>query len=57
MLPKDPIILLSYINSRLRDFYPSLDALCEDQEIEKQALIKTLSTVNYHYDQKQNRFR
>ncbi|HJB69908.1 MAG TPA: DUF4250 domain-containing protein, partial [Candidatus Flavonifractor avistercoris] len=30
MLPKDPVILLSVINTKLRDFYPSLDALCDD---------------------------
>ena len=30
-LPKDPVILLSYINTQLRDFYPSLDAFCEAQ--------------------------
>ena len=32
-LPKDPVMLLSVINTELRDKYPSLDALCEDREI------------------------
>ena len=31
-LPKDPVMLLSVINTELRDKYPSLDALCEDRE-------------------------
>ena len=34
-LPSDPMILLSFINTKLRDFYPSLDALCEDANISK----------------------
>ena len=28
--PKDPIMLLSWVNMKLRDFYPSLESLCED---------------------------
>lgn len=39
-LPTDPMILLSYINTKLRDFYPSLDALCEDADISKDEIIK-----------------
>ena len=37
MLPADPIILLSYINTQLRDHYASLDALCADQDADKDA--------------------
>ena len=33
MIPKDPVMLLSYVNTQLRDFYSSLDALCEDKEL------------------------
>ena len=35
MLPKDPVILLSVVNTKLRDFYSSLDALCDDLQVEK----------------------
>lgn len=38
MLPADPIILLSYINTQLRDHYASLDALCADQDADKDAI-------------------
>ena len=31
-LPKDPMMLFSFINMKLRDYYPSLDALCADRE-------------------------
>lgn len=55
-LPNDPVILLSYINTQLRDFYPSLDALCEDHGVEKAAIIGRLSDIDYQYDAAQNQF-
>ena len=56
MLPNDPIILLSVINTKLRDYYPSLDALCEDLNINKDELIKKLSAVGYNYKPERNQF-
>ena len=38
-LPQDPMMLFSVVNMKLRDFYPSLDALCEDLNVDKQELI------------------
>ena len=35
MVPKDPVMLLSFINLKLRDFYPSLAALCDDLDIDR----------------------
>lgn len=55
-IPNDPIILLSYINTQLRDKYKSLHALCEDLNIDEQELCKRLAGVNYRYDEAQNRF-
>lgn len=57
MLPKDPMVLLSYINTRLRDDYPSLDALCEDLDLSRTELEQTLQAVGFDYDAEQNRFR
>ena len=57
MLPKDPMILLSYGNTHLRDDYPSLDALCEDLYISRAELEEKLSAVGFAYDEEQNRFR
>jgi len=57
MLPKDPMILLSYINTHLRDDYPSLDALCEDMDIPRAELEEKLSAAGFAYDEGQNRFR
>jgi len=57
MLPKDPMILLSVINTHLRDDYPSLDALCEELDIEREELEARLEAVGFAYDAEQNRFR
>lgn len=56
MLPNDPLMLLSYINTKLRDEYPSLDALCEDMEEDRDSITSSLEAINYQYDQTLNRF-
>ncbi len=56
MLPQDPVILLSYVNTKLRDDYPTLDALCDDLEADRAALEATLHAIGYDYDAQQNRF-
>lgn len=55
-IPKDPIILLSFINTNLRDFYPSLDELCASMDIDKEELIQNLKKINYSYDSERNTF-
>ena len=57
VLPKDPYILLSYINTKLRDEYPSLDLLCEDLPTERSELEKTLADAGFAYDPEKNQFR
>jgi hypothetical protein len=57
MLPKDPNILLSYINLKLRDFYDSLDSLCDDLDVSKDEIIDTLKSIGYSYDDKTNQFK
>lgn len=56
MMPKDPAMLLSFINLKLRDFYPSLDAFCEDTGEDKKAIEEKLAAIDYHYDETRNRF-
>lgn len=56
MLPQDPMILLSYINTKLRDDYPSLDALCDDLDADREELVRKLEAVGYAYDPEKNRF-
>ncbi|MCI7099995.1 MAG: DUF4250 domain-containing protein [Lachnospiraceae bacterium] len=56
VLPNDPVILLSTVNMKLRDFYSSLDALCEDLEEDKQEIIEKLAAIDYEYDAAANQF-
>ena len=56
MIPKDPIMLLSYINTQLRDNYSSLDDLCASLGVEKQEIAEKLAKVNYVYDEALNKF-
>lgn len=55
-LPKDPVMLLSTVNTLMRDYYDSLDSLCEDRQIEKEELIKTLRGIDYEYDESRRQF-
>ena len=55
-LPKDPILLLSVVNTTLRDEYKNLNALCEDLSVEKENLTETLKAIDYLYDAAQNQF-
>ena len=49
-------MLLSMINMKLRDQYPSLDALCDDLDVSKADIEETLSKAGYHYSTEQNAF-
>ena len=55
-LPQDPMMLFSVVNMKLRDFYPSLDALCEDMNVDKQELIEKLATFGFEYSEEHNKF-
>lgn len=55
-LPNDPAILLGVVNTKLRDFYSSLDALCDDMNIDKTELINKLKTLGYEYNSERNAF-
>lgn len=55
-LPQDPFILLSFINTRLRDNYASLDILCDDLDVDKNDIVTRLAAIGYVYDPVQNRF-
>ena len=56
MIPKDPIMLLSYMNTQLRDNYSSLDDLCASLDVDKQEIVEKLAKVNYVYDETLNKF-
>ena len=55
-LPKDPMMLVSLINMKLRDFYPSLDALCSDLNVNKEDIVNRLKEAGFEYNPEQNKF-
>ena len=57
MLPNDPMILLSVVNTKLRDEYDSLDQLCADLDEARSELEKKLAAAGFCYDEHVNQFR
>ena len=55
-LPRDPMLLLSVVNTKLRDYYHSLDALCDDMNVNKETLIGKLESAGFEYNAEQNKF-
>ena len=56
MIPNDPVMLVSFLNLKLRDYYASFDALCEDLHLDKAEIEKKLDAIDYHYKPEQNQF-
>jgi len=57
MIPQDPVILYSYINTLLRDTYPSLNELCKAIGVEEKEMIQKLQTAGFEYDETVHQFR
>ena len=55
-LPNDPFILLSVINTRLRDFYPSLEECCKAEGAYPEEIIRKMASVQYVYLPEKNQF-
>lgn len=55
-LPKDPIMLYSIVNMKLRDFYSSLDALCDDMDEDRAEIERILASAGFSYDEQNNKF-
>ena len=56
MIPKDPVILLSFVNTKLRDEYDSLDDLCAALDADTADITGPLAALDYHYDSAHNQF-
>ena len=56
MIPNDPVILLSFVNARLRDEYGSLEELCAALDADEADLRRTLASLDYHYDPAYHQF-
>lgn len=55
-IPKDPVMLLSYLNTQLRDFYPSLTELCKALDLDQAEVEAKMERLDYRYNEGQNRF-
>jgi len=56
-IPKDPIMLLSFVNLKLRDECSTLDVFCENYNITQEILTKSLSSIDYYYVKSENQFK
>ena len=56
MIPQDPMILLSYVNTQLRDFYPNKEAMYEGLDVDGAEIESKLKAVGYTYDKDKNQF-
>ena len=56
MLPEDPVMLLSYVNTQFRDHYSSLEDLCQSLGADRQTLTEKLKNIDYEYDEDRNQF-
>ena len=55
-IPQDAMMLMSFVNMKLRDEYPSLDELCASMNIDRQWLVEKLATVGFEYSEENNKF-
>lgn len=56
-LPQDPFMLMSMVNMKLRDEYPSLEEFCKSNDVDEASLKSTLSAVGFEYLPEINQFR
>lgn len=56
MIPKDPVILLSFVNMKLRDEYNSLEELCAALDADQERITQDLTALSYRYDRARNQF-
>ena len=55
-LPRDTVMLLSFVNTKLRDYYPSLDEFCKAAGVERGYIVEKLGMIDYEYDEGLNKF-
>ena len=55
-MPKDPVMLLSFVNTQLRDHYSSLEELAKAYMVEVSEIQEKLGMISYQYDAQRNQF-
>lgn len=56
-IPKDPVMLMSYLNTQLRDNYSSLEELCRSLDLDQAQVEEKLAQIDYHYEAGANQFK
>ncbi len=56
-IPNDPVMLYSFLNTKLRDQYENFDLLCDDMGLNADEILAKLATMDFHYDKEKNQFR
>lgn len=56
-MPNDPVMLLSFVNMKLRDCYKDIESLCSDYHVTVEELSDKLKVIDYHYDRKTNQYK
>ena len=55
-IPSDPMMLLSFLNMKLRDFYSNLDELCNALDLDKEEIVKKMAEAGFEYNETTNKF-
>ena len=55
-IPKDPVMLLSYLNTQLQDFYPDMDELCRALDLDRKTVDEAMASIDYAYDSAKNQY-
>lgn len=55
-IPQDPIMLMSWLNLKLRDFYPDLDSLCDDLELDRKEIEEKMKAAGFEYSEEHRKF-
>ncbi|MCQ2518204.1 MAG: DUF4250 domain-containing protein [Lachnospiraceae bacterium] len=56
MIPEDPFILVSYVNTQLRDFYPDKETMYDRLDLDGAEIEAKLKAAGFTYDREQNKF-
>lgn len=56
MIPRDPVMLLSFLNLKLRDYYKSAEEMYEDLDLDRSEIEEKLAAIGYNYDKEKNQF-
>lgn len=57
MIPQNPVMLLSFVNTKLRDEFDSLEAFCDSFDVSMDEIVEKLSSIDYHYNPELNQFK